>query len=345
MGFAGTGVMLAPSFVPSLVRPVHDVLEHKTFAHAAAISRVSLAALLAVILAVVQPETTAVACAAVAGAMLLSGALLRHHRRALLGAGGILALGGLLAMYQLEVHIPQWVGRFTLLGAGEGALAGAQEPLGLWVLGVSTGWVGLAAVCGGMLAALIWSLRASRDAAPGCQARAALWACVVALSSTALLAGGGMSTPAVMLATATTFALMPHLVAHRVASFRGWSVAVAFTAVLLVLGLEQHFGGKMWLDLALQYGDETMHLLAGMVLTVVLFWQSRSSKFWQALLCCLVAAALASLGESDVVADVGGAAAALGVFLMIRLAAWVEITVTHRPTKISYDKYRNYGTY
>lgn len=355
IGFAGVGVLTTPLVVPALSRPAHRVLEHVWVSHADVTARISLAALLSAALTVISPVSAALACSAVAGSVLLAGVFLKHHRWRLLSMGAMLAVGGAVGMYRLEVAVPEWLGGLSWMGSG--GRHGASVPpsaSGLWMLGSSAGWVGAAALCAGMLAAPVWSLYACRRAAPGDQARAALWACVVVLSGLALLAEGGLSVPAIALAAAVTFGLMPHLMAHRVPAVHGWVVAVAFAAVLVVLGMERRLGGTMWLDLARRHGDATMHFFGAMVLTVVLFWQTRSHRLWQALLCGLAGATLAAGGEiaqtyltsvrrpewSDVVADVLGAGAALGIFLVIRAVAWVELSWTQRPTKVSFEKYR-----
>ena len=353
-GLAGVGVLLSPSLVPSFARPIHPVFARKWFIDAAVISRISLGALLAIALAVLRPETTALACAVVGCAMLLAGGFLRHHRLALLGGGAMLALGGAVAMARLGIYAGDWPGGFALLGRGRAAAAATgADATGLQLLGETTGWVGLIAICAGMLAALAWCLYANRNSAPGDQARAALWSCVAALSGTALLAGGGMGIPAVALAVALTFGLTPHLMAHRVASLRGWGVAVAFAAILVALGLERRYGGHMWRRLAAVHGAGTMHFFGAMVLTVVLFWQTRSRKLSQAALCCIAGAAIASAGEllqaglttsrasqwSDVVANALGAALALAIFAAIHAAGWIEAAWAQRPTDPSLDKY------
>ncbi len=359
VGLAGVGVLVSPCLVPALTLPAHPLRRRALLGHFETTVRIALAALLAVGLTVLSPMASAAGALAVGGAMLLAGVFLRKYHLHLLAAGAILAVGGAVGLYRLGASLPDGLGQVRLLGAGEPYGSAAEVRTGLEMLAAATGWVGVAAVCLGMLTAVIWSLHTCRSVAPGDQARAALWAVVTALSGTALMVGGGLSIPAVIAAAALTFGLMPHMMAHRMKRFHGWPVAVAFAAVLVVLALEQRLGGQMWRNLARRYGDVTMHFFGALVLTVVLFWQTRSRRWWQALLCSLAGAGIAALGElaqshftrhrvmeaSDAVADALGAAVALMIFLAIAAVAWIEKLWTTRPTKVSFEKYESSGLY
>jgi VanZ family protein len=129
-----------------------------------------------------------------------------------------------------------------------------------------------------------------------------------------------------------------------VRKFHGWPVAAALAAALAVLGLEQQAGIPQWMQLARRYGDEAGHFYAAFVLTAVLFWQTRSRRWWRAGVCAIAGAAIAALGEvaqkyfsvraaetRDVVADVAGAAAALAAFLLICGAGRIELILARRP--------------
>ena len=355
IGFAGVGILLTPCLVPRLGPDPYRMGRDTRLAKAGVAARIALAALLAAWMCARSPLAAAAALTAAGGAALLSGVFLNHYRVRLLVGGAVLAFGGALAMYRLGVSPPRWLGTVTLLGSGHSQdLANSPTESGLRVLGSSSGYLGMAAVCLGLLGSLCRSLHACRRAAPGDQARAACWAGVAAVGAAALLGEGGLAIPGVTVAAALVFALMPHLMAHRVARVRGWLVAVVFAAMLAVLGTQHPLGKQEWLNLTRRHGDVTMHFFAAMVLTVVLFWQARPRRWWQGVLCAVGGAGLTALGElaqeyfvagrsqesSDVAAGAGGALAALSVFLLIRAAGWVERIWRYRPTKVSFEKYQ-----
>lgn len=355
IGLVGVGILLTPCLVPRFGRDPYRLRRDMRLAQAGVAARIALAAAVVLWLCARLPLAVAVALTAAGGAALLSGVFLNYHRVRLLVGGTVLAFGGVLAMYRLGVSPPRWLGPVTLLGSGHSQdLVTSPTESGLRVLGSSSGYLGMAAVCLGLLGAMCRSLHACRRAAPGDQARAACWAGVAAVAAAALLGEGGLAIPGVTVAAALAFALMPHLMAHRVARVRGWLVAVVFAAMLGVLGTQHPLGRQEWLYLTRRHGDVTMHFFAAMVLTVVLFWQARPRRWWQGVLCAVGGAVLTALGElaqeylvagrshesSDVVAGVLGALAALSIFLLIRAAGWVERIWRHRPTKVSFEKYQ-----
>ena len=142
------------------------------------------------------------------------------------------------------------------------------------------------------------------------------------------------------------------MMAHHVGRFKGWGMTAAFLAALVVLGLETRVAGGRWLKPAVA---GPVHALGTALLTAVLMWQTRSRKWWHGILCAVLAAGLTSLGElgqryfstvrqphwADVAWDSVGAAAALGVFLLIRIAARIEQLFAARP-RIPYEKYHTW---
>lgn len=355
-GFAAVGMLLAPCLLPALSTRRSIAYQPAWVGRAFLAVRIIAAAFLAALLAVANRGSvgaTCLAAAAAGGALLAAGAFLRHPRRSLLAIGGVLVVSGTVGLHRLGMtaEVANW--SFGLLGVGPGArLAAGGELSGLHVLGVSAGWVGLAGVMFGMLAALGWSLSACRNAAPGDQARAALWSAVVALSGCALLAEGGLAVPAAMATAAITWGMMPHIMAHRVRRFHGWPVVVALAAALMVLGLGQRLSGTPGLQPAAQPADKLMHFLSAFVLAEVLFWQMRCRRWWHGLGAAAFAAGVVVLGEplqerlsertfewSDVTWDALGAAAALGAFVLVRTAMRVEKKLSRR-RKIPAEKYQ-----
>jgi len=352
VGFAGVGILLTPCLLPHW--PEEHVLpfvrpELRRFGP---VVRVSAAAVLVALLLVVHPKgawAALVACAVVGATTLLSALFLKRHRLLLAMVGAILVAAGAAAALRAGPQTPQWLRHVTALGTGQRPpYPGAS---GLWVLSASAGWVGTAALVGGMVLALARSLYASRSAAEGDQARAAIWAAVAGLASAAVLAEGGLAVPSVTVAAAIAWGLTPHLMAHRVRRFHGLAVVAAFAAALVVLGLERVMGHTVWSFLADRYGDGLMHFFGAFVLACVLFWQVRCGRWWEALICAVSAAIIAGVGElaqmylsirnpewSDVVWDGLGAAAALGAFLLMHAALWLEGLFPARP-KVPIEKY------
>lgn len=363
-GLAGVGVLLTPCFLPNMgTDTIINRIDYRSrlwlevyYGICPHIWRVTLSALLASLLIFSRPQAAAaaiIATCAVSGTLLLAGVFLRQHRIRLLLTGAVLSVGGIAAGCQLNLAGYEWVGGATLFGTG-GLGTGLPSPdiSGMGLLAGSTGWVGLAAVVCGMLSALLWSLYVSRNAAAGDQARCAVWSVVVVISGCGLLVSGGLGAPVVTVVAAVTWGLMPHVMAHPVRRYRGWGVMAAFLAAMVVLGLENRVAGSAWARPLLKgFSDSAMHLLGAFLLTAVLLWQSRCRSWRRAILCVVVGAAAAAMGElaqkylstrspqfSDVLWDIAGAAAALGVFALIHTTRRIEQFLSARP-KVSYEGY------
>ncbi len=344
VGLAGVGILLTPCALPGKENKVELVV------------RVSLAALLAAILIFSHRRAAGaaiIATCAAGGALLLAGVFLRNHRSKLLLIGTVLGISGIVAINRLDLTAGKWISEATLFGTGGlGEVLPSAGMSGMGLLVVSAGWVGFSAVVCGMLSALIWSLYVSRGASSGDQARGAIWSVVVVLSGCGLLARGGLGAPVVIVVAAVTWGLMPHIFAHPVRRYKGWSVMVAFLAVMVVLGLESRFGRSAWVrPLLKECSDGAMHLFGAFGLTAVLLWQSRCRSWRRAIFCTAVGATAAAVGEvaqkflstrspqlSDVAWDLAGAAAALGVFALIFAARRIEQFISARP-KVSYEGY------
>ncbi len=363
-GLAGVGVLLTPCFLPNrgtdtiinLHPKARTVADSVYYGICPPVWRVTLSALLASLLIFSHHRAAAaaiIATCAVSGTLLLAGVFLRRHRLRLLLTGAVLSVGGIAAARQMNLTGYEWIGKATLFGTG-GLGTGLPSPdiSGVGLLTESTGWVGLAAVVCGMLSALLWSLYVSRNAAAGDQARCVAWSVVVVISGLGLLARGGLGAPVVTVVAAVTWGLMPHVMAHPVRRYRGWGVMVAFLAAMVVLGLENRVAGSAWArPLLKDFSDSAMHLLGAFLLTAVLLWQSRCRSWRRAILCAVVGAAAAAMGElaqkylstrspqfSDVLWDIVGAVAALGVFILIHTARRIEQFFSARP-KVSYEGY------
>jgi len=357
-GLTGVGILLAPCLLPAWPDEPSGTYLPARWEKAMPVGRIAAAALLAALLMVSESGIPAAAVAAVAvgGSFLLSGAFLKHHRRTLLPAGAILSAGGAVAVIRLRSALPALNWQTTLFGANvQDGFTAHADVAGLRMLAMSTGWVGMVLVPAGMLAALVWSLRACRDASPGDQARSALWAAVAALGGCAVLSEGGLAVPAATAVAALAWGLLPHMMVQRVPRCHGRGVAFVFVGAIMLLGLQRHWAGGHGLSPHAGPGQEMMHLLAGFALTAALLWQARCRRWWQALAAAVPAAGLAVLAEPlqwglsnrqfewrDVAWNVAGVAAALGAFLLIRWAFRIEQVLTARPA-ISFEKYQRPG--
>ncbi len=353
-GLAGVGILLTPCALPFGSEPQgrRPGKENRV----ELVMRVTSAALLATLLIVSHHRAAGAAIfatCAVGGALLLSGVFLRNHRLKLLLIGTVLGISGIVAMSRLDPAAGKWISEATLFGTGGlGDVLPSAGMSGTGLLVVSAGWVGFSAVVCGMLSALIWSLYVSRGASSGDQARGAIWSVVVVLAGCGLLAGGGLAAPVVIVVAAVTWGLMPHIFAHPVRRYHGWTVMVAFLAVMVVLGLESRVGRSAWVrPLLKECSDGVMHLLGAFGLTAVLLWQTRCRSWRRAIFCTAVGATAAAMGElaqkflstrspqlSDVAWDLAGAAAALGVFALIFAVRQLEQFISARP-KVSYEGY------
>jgi len=357
-GLAGVGMIVTCCLLPDWPGSHSLLHEHGRYRSAWAGGRAIAAALVGGLLIVSHPAAAVaavVAMGAAAGAMGLSAAFLRRHRGALLACGVMLAAGALGAAMRLPARLPRWVHEVSWLGTGLAPEMPAHaDAAGARILAASAGWVGLGVVAGGMVLAMAFSLYAVRNAAPGDQARSAVWAVVAALAGSALLVGGGLTVPSVTVTAAVAWGLMPNLMVHRVRRYHGWPVMLAFAAALLVLALEQRLAGSAWLAPALRGRDGRLHFAGAFGLTIVVLWQTRSWRWWHAVLVAVACGALAAGGEvaqkylsrrtpdwSDVWWDVFGAAVAAGVFYVLRLVAWVEGLYAARP-RVSWAKYQSF---
>jgi len=351
-GLAGVGILLAPCCLPAWPTPARWSERWGLLERAIPVLGILPGAALAAVLVTGEIPTATAAAVAVGGSFLLSGVFLRGYRAVLLSGGLMLALGGAAAFDRLGWPVTAGTWTFPLLGGGGAHVALSADLSGVQVLSLSGGWLALACVVCGMLAALVRSLYASRRAARGDQARSALWSAVLALSGCALLAEGGLAIPAVAAVAAITWGLTPHMMAHHVRRFHGWSAMVVFAAVLGVLGLGQQLADSPSARPPMSVGDGLMHFLCAFACTAVVYWQLRCRRWWHGLVATVLIASLLALAEplqerfsqrsfewSDLTWNLLGAAAALGAFLSIRCALRIERALETRP-RILAERYQ-----
>ncbi len=165
----------------------------------------------------------------------------------------------------------------------------------------------------------------------GDQARAALWAAVAVLSGAGVLAEGGLNIPAVLVAAALAWGLMPHVLAQRAGRVHGRFVAGAFLAAVVVAGLHRRLRDPgTLLNLSGARGDAAMHLFCGLALTAVSIGPGRGRRAWWVGASAAVAGGVLSAGElvqryfstrspqwSDVGWDLVGAGAGACGYLLV----------------------------
>ena len=289
-GLAGVGMLLVPCCLPGGENRAELVI------------RVTLSALLAFLLVFSSQRTLAVgiiSVCAVSGTLLLAGVFLKRNRVRLLLPGAVLGAGGVATWMQTGLAGWDWTSAATMFGAGGlGTALPSPDMSGAEILFVSAGWVGLGAIALGMLSSLMWSLYLSRNASSGDQARCVVWSVVAVLSGLGLMVRGGLGAPVVTVVAAVTWGLMPHVMAHPARRYRGWVVAVAFLAAMVVLGLENRVAGSAWVrPLLKEFSDSTMHFFGAFMLTAVVLWQGRCRTFRRAFVCAAIAAGVAVMGE------------------------------------------------
>ena len=370
-GLAGVGMLLTPCLLPEW-RPDHPPgrLVGRLI-EAEKVLRLAVAGVLLALLAVshYRAAGAVAAGAAVCGLMLLvSGAILPAVRVRALLVGTVLLAGSGAALWRMGavgwLESYPWAGGSRLPTLQTSDLLGWSKAVGLFsrpdasglhVLAGLAGWIGAGCVLAGAAAAMGHSLCRVRRAAPGDQARAALWSCVAGVASAALLVEGGLSVPSVLVIAAGVWAVTPWMMAHRMGRFRGWGLVLPFLAVLLVMGLTHRMVGAPWLDPAIRHQDGLMHFVGTYLLAEVILWRARAHRLWHGLMGALAAAAATALGEvaqefvpyrsaqfSDVLWDLAGAGAALAVFAGVRGLLRLEALLAGRP-RPAVEKYESWS--
>jgi len=280
-------------------------------------------------------EALLAVCAA--GSMLVLCGLVFPGRRAVMLLAGLVAsgVGGRLAWGSLLEKMPSPVGLF---GRGEeafGALSATDS--GLEVLSVTVGWVGLVGsmACFGL--GLVWLIIQARLDGSDRAMTAALWATASLLAGGALLVCGGLFLPAVTLATALIWGLLPAGLGAKLRYRPGWALVVLVVMMMGLLGLSRKAGLLAWASRSFGRGDTTLHCLTGFFLAMVLVWMFGQRRLWAGLVGIAAAGLLGGAAEvlqavasqrsvelSDWMAHLLGAAGALPLYLLCMGARWAE---------------------
>jgi hypothetical protein len=304
----------------------------------------------AAVIAWASPHEFLLAVGVTGASLVLGGCVFRRGRVAMLAGGGAAAAAAAVA--EALVHRgacsfaripPLWLGR------GEEAFAhlylGAADS-GAAVLGEVVGKAGMLWLLVGLGACLVWLLVSAGRAAENKSAahadsasrgRAILWTAATVLATCALLAPGGPFIPAVTLAAAFTWGLLPTMLA-RPARPRPAALAVAaVVAVLLLLGLGRGSGLAYWSAGAYGLGEGFLHGVAGLVLAMTLAWALGSRRAWLGVAGVALAIAAGGAGEwvqgiitdrraelADWLAHALGGGVAAAVYLLAVGARWCE---------------------
>ena len=286
---------------------------------------------------------SAILCACILGGVLLLGGLVFPHRRGLLLiAGGVLSAGALatavvtLPLAGLSAH----VGQAGPLGLGEAAFGriGASSS-GLAVLAWTIGWGGLCWMAGGLLVCVVWLMSHARRRRAWDRRRAIVWTWTTAVSSCAMLSVGGMFTPAMVMAAAFTWGLMPQMLGRPNKARWGGVVLIVMVALAIVVGIAKDRGLISWAADATMRSpraDKWMHMGVGALLTLTLAWLLGAKRIWLGLVGIVLAAAAGGVGElmqwgfqrtmdvRDWYAHLFGCLAAVGPYLLCMGARWCE---------------------
>jgi hypothetical protein len=158
------------------------------------------------------------------------------------------------------------------LGRGEAALTDATVARGgLELLTEALGVPAVGALLVGLAAAAAW-LISQREPAWGGWVRASCWTTAAGLSVAALLSEGGLFLPAVTLAVAVLWGLLPAMCGAAARRSNGLWLLGVLVALMVVLGLSRRSGMVGWASMALGGSDRTLHLVSGFLLAMVLAW-------------------------------------------------------------------------
>ncbi|MCE5327653.1 MAG: phage holin family protein [Planctomycetaceae bacterium] len=259
----------------------------------------ALAAAIGLLFIVLLPRPAVLAAMLAGGTLLLAGLILPARRKITLGIGLALLVGTIAAA---TVAPPSWPallqGVPTTLGQGEQAarevysLSGAAA-----ILAAATGWVGFAWMAIGAVGSLVVLLWRARTAAVQVQTRCSVWAVAVVLASAAACAPGGLSIPAVTLAAAVLWGLLPRMAAREGRLLPGVLVMLGLCAVLLAMGLVRDPGLLEYAWLAFGLDPNVLHAPTGFFVALCAAWITGARRVWLGLLGVAAVAAVGWGGE------------------------------------------------
>lgn len=358
MGWTGLAMFLSPLWrIDEVDGPHREQIRRMVGRHA----RGLLGLAVAIALAGLCPSSVPLVLLA-GGFTLLVSALCLPGRRWQMLLAGLVALGAALLLGWLLgwLRWPSWPhGLAGWLGQGEKAIGNVWAwDAGPVFLAGTIGWAGMLWMAGGMAGCLVWAMAHTRRGHKGDLLRAVLWVFAATLATLALLAPGGLFTPAVNVVFALTWALLPGMLGQTPRLRSGWWILIPLLALCVLFGLARNDGLLTWMVVSLHAGegllkeDSLLHLAVGWLLTQVLLWLL-ARRWWMALLAGAVSIAAEATGElaqyfyysrtgrhaegGDVMMHAIGALAAIVLYALSRGSLWCEspdippASIEHRP--------------
>jgi hypothetical protein len=349
-GFGGVGLWLSSMWAPS------DNDAPRRHRRSVNVACVMVAAAAAGFLTWRRPQGAVVAGAAGAVVLIVAGAVLPARRKALLALGLVIgACSGILAFLALREAPTIDPSAYGWFGMGEqAAVVVFAANSGLVVLAATIGWVGLAWLLAGAGLCLLSGLIAARRASATAQSRAAVWAAATAVTSCALLAPGGLSSPAITMGVALMWGLFPTMAGLRVKRRHGLLLLACLAAMSIAMGLARNPGLAHWSAIEFGASENFLHAPIGFFLAMALAWLMGARNVWLGLLGIFLAAAAGGAGEvlQDLASPRGmemndwayhavGSAAAIVPYLLCMGSRLYESPDAARVTRADYYTYRS----
>jgi hypothetical protein len=367
LAFAGVGVWIAMSLsfapprlvvqasclhsgvqTPCSPRPA-GWLRHKAVRGAC----VAVGVLVAAALAVAAPGQALAGAAMVAVALLLAGAILPGRSRILLAGGGLgaavaIAVGAIPSVRGAVAAVVRQAATSGAWGVGEQAFRQVSaSDSGVVVLAATLGWAPAGLFLGGLAVLAGCMLRHARTAQPAEQAAAIAWTAAAGIATAALLAPGGLFIPAVVLAFAFVWALLPAMLGRADPPRSNLYLLAAMGGLICLLGVVRQEGLLAWVTSAFGVGDAFIHVVSALLLTLLLTWTLGSRRLGLGLLAIALVIAGGGLGEvfqelftarggelRDWINDVLGCALATPLYLLCLGARWCESPDARAPLRL-----------
>ena len=152
----------------------------------------------------------------------------------------------------------------------------------------------------GLVGCLVMFLVRARRDHSGDKARCVAWTTAAMLCAGALLDGGGMFIPAVLLAVGFTWGLAAEAAGRSSRPRPGVTVLVVLVAIMMLMGVTRSNGLLIWSAKALLPGggvDKLLHTVFGMILSMTLAWLMGSRKLLWGLVGITLAGLAGGAGE------------------------------------------------
>ncbi len=298
LSFGGVGLWLSSMWAPS--NDERDEIVPRRYRRPVNVACVVVAAVSAGFLTRCRPQGAVVAGAVGAAGLIVAGVVLPARRKALLTLGLVIgACSGILAFFALPEAPTIDPRAYGWFGMGEqAAVVVFAANSGLVVLAATIGWVGLAWLLVGAGLCLLSGLIAARRAAATVQSRAAVWAAATAVASCALLAPGGLSSPAITMGVALMWGLFPTMAGLRVKRRHGLLLLAGLVAISIAMGLVRNPGLAHWSAIEFGTSENFLHAPVGFFLAMTLAWLMGARNVWLGLLGILLAGAAGGAGEA-----------------------------------------------